>query len=326
MDLSIIIVNWNSKDYLKQCVASILAATHGIELEIVVIDNASYDGSGEILRQSYPQVRFIQSDTNLGFAKANNAAFHKSLGRNVLFLNPDTKILGPAVNIMLGYLQQLPNAGAIGCKLLNADKTIQTSCVQSFPTILNQILDSELLRALLLKSSLWGNAPLFGGQNGPEEVEAISGACMIMKRSVFEQVGLFSEEYFMYAEDIDLCYKIKQAGHKNYYIPDTNVIHFGGGSTEKRPSEFSNVIMCESIWRFLRKTRGKNYSLYYQISTLIAAVGRMAILIIILPIYIIRLGRKSWNTSFRKWVAILAWSLGLGGSVEPPGNREGVNL
>jgi len=321
MDLSIIIVNWNSKEYLRQCVASILAETHGIELEIMVIDNASYDGSREMLRQCYPQVRFIQSDRNLGFAKANNAAFYKSRGRNVLFLNPDTKLLGPSVNIMLRYLRQLPNAGVIGCKVLNADKTIQTSCVQSFPTILNQILDSELLRALLPKSSLWGNALLFGGENGAEEVEAISGACMIVKRSVFEQVGLFSEDYFMYAEDIDLCYKIKQAGHKNYYIPDTNVIHFGGGSTEKGPSGSSNVIMRESIWRFLRKTRGGNYSFIYRISTLIAAVGRMAILTIIFPVYIIRTDRKSWNTSFRKWGAILSWSFGFGDSVAPPGNQ-----
>jgi len=312
MDLSIIIVNWNSKEYLGKCIDSILATTLGVEFEIVVIDNASFDGCDEMLQGHYPQVRFIQSATNLGFAKANNEAFHEARGRTVLFLNPDTQLVGPAINIMLDYLRQLPSAGAVGCKLLNANNTVQTSCIQSFPTILNQFLDLDFLRALWPKSSLWGNAPLFGNQVGPVEVEAIAGACVILKRSVFEQVGLFSEDYFMYTEDIDLCYKIRQARYKTYYIPDATVIHFGGGSTVKAPSGFSETIMRESVWRFLRKTRGKNYSLIYRISTLILAMGRMAILTIFLPLYIIRPDRKSWNSSFRKWGAILAWSLGLG--------------
>jgi len=314
MDLSIIIVNWNSREYLGQCIASILSETHGIEYEIVVIDNASFDGSGEMLRECYPQVRFIQSDVNLGFAKANNAAFHQSRGRHVLFLNPDTVLVGPAVNTMLYHLRKLPDAGAVGCKLLNGDKTVQTSCIQPFPTILNQLLDSELLRSLWPTSSLWGNAPLFGGWDA-EEVEAISGACVMMNRGVFDQVGLFCEDYFMYAEDIDLCHTIRQAGRKNYYIPDATVIHFGGGSTGKGSSGFSEIIMRESIWRFFRKTRGGNYGFSYRISTLIAAIGRLALLITIFPLYIFRPDKISWNSSLRKWGAILAWSLGLGDMV-----------
>lgn len=315
MDLSIIIVNWNSKEYLRNCIASILATTRGIEFEIVVIDNASFDGCDQMLRQYYPQVRFIQSNHNLGFAKANNAAFRESCGRYILFLNPDTELVAPAVNIMFDYLQRLPNAGAVNCKLLNADKTIQTSCIQSFPTILNQLLDSELLRAFRPKSPLWGMAPLFGAENGPEEVEALSGACLMLKRTLFEQVGLFSEDYFMYAEDIDLCYRIRQAGYKNYYVPNTTVVHLGGGSMQKGPSDFSVVIMHESVWRFMRKTRGKLYGLAYRASTLISAIGRMALLVIVLPLHLIQRGRESWNASLRKWKAILAWSLGIEASV-----------
>ncbi len=310
LDLSIIIVNWNSKEYLKKAIISILAETHDIEFEIVVIDNASFEGCDEMLREYYPEVRFIQSEKNLGFAKANNAAFHSTFGRYVLFLNPDTELVTSAANIMLKHLRELPNVGAVGCKLLNGDKTVQTSCIKSFPTILNQLLSSELLRVLWLKSPLWGNAALFDDRNEPEEVEVISGACLMMHRSVFEQVGLFSEEYFMYTEDVDLCYKIREAGLKNYYIPDAIVIHYGGGSTQKALSGFSAITMHESIWRFLRKTRGKYYSLTYRISTLIAAIGRIGILTIIFPLYMIRQDRKSWNSSIRKWEAILAWSLG----------------
>ncbi len=311
MDLSIIIVNWKSKDYLQKCIASILEWTSGINYEIVVIDSGSYDGCGEMLRQHFPQVRFIQSDRNLGFAKANNAAFLQSSGRYLLFLNPDTELGIPAVNIMYDYMQNLPNAGAVGCKLLNADRTVQTSCIQSFPTIVNQFLDSDFLRKMWPKSALWGNAPLFSAQMKPEEVEAIAGAFIMVKRSIFEQVGFFSEDYFMYAEDMDLCYKIRQAGYTNYYIPNASAIHFGGGSTEKEPSDFSVVMMRESVWRFMNKTRGKMYGLAYRVSILISAIGRLLLLTFLLPLQLVRKSGATWNVSFKKWRAILTWSLGL---------------
>jgi len=311
MDLSIIIVNWNSKDYLRRCIESILAWTSDIIFEIVVIDSASFDGCGEMLRQQFPEVRFIQSEKNLGFAKANNAGYAESCGRNILFLNPDTELISPAVNIMFDHLQKLPNAGAIGCKLLNADQTVQTSCLQAFPTILNQFLDSELMRTLLPRSPLWGNAALFEGRFAPVEVEAISGACIMMKRPVFERIGLFSEDYFMYAEDLDLCYKIRQAGYTNYYIPDAAAIHFGGGSTQKAKDDLSAVIMRESVWRFMGKTRGKIYGLVYRGSTLIAAISRLALLTVTFPIHSIRRRGESWNASYQKWMNILTWSMGL---------------
>jgi GT2 family glycosyltransferase len=316
MDLSIIIVNWNSKDYLRKCIASIQAWTSGIEYEIVVIDNASFDGCGEMLRQHYPQVRFIQSEKNVGFAKANNAAFRESSGQYILFLNPDTELISPAVNIMFDYLQNMPNAGVVGCKLLNADRSIQTSGIQAFPTILNQLLDSEVLRGLWPRLSLWGNAALFATPNGPVEVEALSGACIMLKRNVFERAGLFCEDYFMYAEDIDLCYKVSRGGCKNFYIPNALVIHFGGGSTMKATDDFTANLMRESIWRFLRKSRGETYGLGYRASTLISAMGRIACLVVFLPLHIIRRGGDAWNASFRKWRAIMVWSLGLKNRVE----------
>ena len=311
MDLSIIIVNWNSKEYLQKCIESILLWTVDIKYEIIVIDSASFDGCGEMLQRSFPQVSFIQCEKNIGFAKANNAAFSESSGRYILFLNPDTELIAPTANIMLDCMHKLSNVGVIGCKLLNVDKTLQTSCIQAFPTILNQFLDSELLRTLWPKSSLWGNAHLFGVQIKPGEVEALAGACIMVKRSLFEQVGLFSEDYFMYAEDLDLCYRIKQAGYTNYYIPNAAAIHFGGRSTEKGPSDFSVVMMRESVWLFMRKTRGEIYGAAYRASTLISAIGHLVLLMIVLPLYLIRKGGISWRASFNKWRAILVWSLGL---------------
>jgi N-acetylglucosaminyl-diphospho-decaprenol L-rhamnosyltransferase len=311
MDLSIIIVNWNSKEYLQKCIGSIFDSIQGIEYEIVVIDSGSFDGCGEILQQRYPQVHFIQSEKNLGFAKANNAAFLKLSGQFVLFLNPDTEVLGSAVNLMFDFSKQHSNAGAVGCKLLNADTTVQTSCIQSFPTILNQILDSELLRKLCPKSPLWGNAPLVGIQNKPEEVEAISGACMMIKRSVFEQVGLFSENYFMYTEDIDLCYKISQAGYENYYVPGATVIHFGGGSSMKQNENyFSTVLMKESSFIFFLKTKGRTYATLYKISMTFASLIRLTVLLFSLPWLVFTTKRNALYHSFGKWQKILSWSLG----------------
>jgi GT2 family glycosyltransferase len=311
MDLSIIIVNWNSKEYLRSCIASILATTRGIDFEIVVIDNASFDGCDQMLRQYYPQVRFIQSNQNLGFARANNVAFRESCGQYVLFLNPDTELVTPAVNIMFDYLQRLPNAGAVNCKLLNADKTVQTSCIQSFPTILNQLLDSDFLRALRPKSPLWGMAPLFSAENGPVRVEAVSGACMMIRREVFDRVGGFSSDYFMYGEDLDLCFKMQHAGFRNYHVGDAAIVHHGGGSSQQAMSNFSNLMMRESVSRFLRKFHGSLYNSCYRLALGGVAVMRLTFLGLFFPAWMV-LGRaREWGAAFRKWFGIFGWGLGL---------------
>src|SRR5450432_96179 len=163
MDLSIIIVNWNSVDFLRGCLVSICQPPQSISLEVIVVDNASYDGCDSMLAREFPRVRFIQSHENIGFARACNLGHQHSAGRILLFLNPDTKIVGNALADLVSGLDSLPDAGAIGCKLLNADGTLQKSCIQSFPTILNQCLDSEALRSRFPRSRLWGMAPLFSG-------------------------------------------------------------------------------------------------------------------------------------------------------------------
>jgi GT2 family glycosyltransferase len=309
MDLSIIIVNWNSKDYLRRCLASILAETKAINFEILVIDSASFDGCDVMLREEYPQVRFIQSDENLGFAKANNLAFRCSRGETVLFLNPDTELIGPAITVLFDQLRHLPAAGAVGCKLLNSDGTVQTSCIQSIPTILNQVLDSEASRAKWPKSRLWGMARLYSTSTCPADVEAITGACLMMKRKVFQDIGLFSEDYFMYAEDIDLSYKARQAGYRNYYVPLATVTHHGGSSTQQALSNFSVIMTREAIWKFMCKTRGRLYGLAYRAAMFISACGRILLLHLLPNKESLSLRGVMREAAFRKWFAILRWSL-----------------
>jgi len=306
MDLSIIIVNWNSVEYLKACIASVQRETSGIEYEIVVIDSGSFDGCDAMLERTYPDVRFVQSERNIGFGQANNMAVGFSRGRSLLFLNPDTEIQGTAIASMHAWLERSPDAGGVGCRLLNSDGSVQTSCVQAFPTIPNQVLDAEWLRARWQRSGLWGIDALFATDTAPKEVQTVAGACVMMKREVFDRVGGFSNEYFMYAEDIDLCYKIATLGLKVYYLPDATVVHHGGGSSNEAPSSFSIVLMRESICLFLNKQRGRVYAGCYRLAMLASALLRLAVLRL-------QLRRRAHDDGFkssrRKWKAILEWSL-----------------
>ncbi len=316
MKLSIIIVNWKSKDYLRKCVDSIYSQTSGIEFEVVVIDSASFDGAGEMLAREFTKVRFIQSQENLGFSKANNRAFEDSTGDVVLFLNPDTELVGNAVNTLFNAMKSLPDAGAVGGKLLNTDGSIQTSCVQAYPTILNQVLSADVFRRMTPTASLWGMRAIFDASPKPQIVEMISGACLMMRRDVFKKIGQFSTEYFMYAEDVDLCFKAQQAGFKNYYFGEAVVIHHGGGSSQVAPSHFSSVMMRESVWLYFKKMRGDYYGMLYRVCILVSAFSRMCFLFLIAPIRLAQGKADLWRAAFGKWRAILYWSLWREGAVE----------
>lgn len=312
MELSIIIVNWNSRQYLQRCIASILAATRDLRYEIIVIDAGSFDGCDGMLRQFYPQVQFIQSESNPGFARANNLAVGAAKGNCLLFLNPDTELLGPAINTLYGHWRALPRPGVLGCKLLNTNRTTQTSCLQAFPTLVNQFLDSEFLHRRFPMSPLWGKSALFASGAEPCKVEVITGACMLVGRDAFESAGGFSEDYFMYSEDVDLCYKLARAGFQNYYVPSANVLHHGGiSSANSGVSSFSSVMMRESRWRFFGKTRGPLYALGYRLSMTLSALCRFLLLGLGAILSVGGRGGNSIRFSCTKWWAILKWSLGL---------------
>src|SRR3954462_14180455 len=190
-ELAIIIVNWNSVKLLQACLSSIYAQTKDLAFEVIVIDNASFDGSAAVLARDFPDVAFIQSPENLGFAKANNLAFVHSTADFVVFLNPDTELMGPAFNVMLEFMKKTPRAGVVGARLLNSDGSLQTSCVQRFPTVLNRTIDAELLRRLTPRFHFWGTRTLLENPTATSPVEVISGACQLARREVFEKVGRF---------------------------------------------------------------------------------------------------------------------------------------
>jgi GT2 family glycosyltransferase len=309
MDLSIICINWNSVEYLRDCIASIYEYTHGISFEVIVIDNASPKGGVEILKEQFPGIILIKSNKNLGFSGGNNLAFRHSSGTHVLFLNPDTLLIGPALNTMLDHLKALPDAGMTGCKLLNSDLSIQTSCIQKFPTILNQLTDIESIRLRWPRCSLWQIDVLFSENPKPTVVEVVSGACMMLRRDVFEQAGLFSEEYFMYAEDIDLSHKIMRAGWKTYYVGDAVVIHHGGQSSKQHVvSQWATVMKFRAMTQFCAKTRGKAYAAIFRAAMGCAAIGRL-LTISILAVFGSKIVKNNASAK-AKWMAILGWSTG----------------
>jgi N-acetylglucosaminyl-diphospho-decaprenol L-rhamnosyltransferase len=318
MELSIIIINFRSANFVREAVRSIYENPLEGQFEIIVVDSASFDGCGAMLEADFPEVVFIQSDENLGFARANNLGAERARGSKLLFLNPDTEVRAGALAELVRCLDSKPEAGIVGARLLNSDGTLQTSCIQSFPTLLNQLLVSECLNRRFPKARLWGMAPLFEDGPGPFPAEAISGACMLLRREVFESLGGFSPDYFMYSEDTDLCFKARRNGWINYYVPKAVIVHHGGGSSRTRENHFANVMMVEARARFFRKFYGPGYALAYRASTAAAAFARLTLLIAATGVSRV-VPRRGMAPVLRvgKWAAILRWSLGLERSVRP---------
>jgi GT2 family glycosyltransferase len=301
-DLSLIIVNWKSSEYLRGCLQSLRACSDGLAIEVIVLDNASYDGSDKVTASILPEAIFVQMESNRGFAGANNMGARLASGDVLLFLNPDTEVKDKSLYEMLSVCQSANDAGAIGCRLLNSDGSLQTSCIQSFPTITNQFLDADCFRRLFPRSKLWGMAALFDSSGRIQPVDAISGACLMIRHSIFNSIGGFSEDYFMYGEDLDLCYRVARSGYKNYFVPSATVIHHGGGSTTCRDEhQFANVQMRESVRLFIEKHHGASQAARFKAFIGVSALARLALL---------RLSGRRMAPSLYKWQSIRRWAAG----------------
>jgi N-acetylglucosaminyl-diphospho-decaprenol L-rhamnosyltransferase len=312
IDLSIIIVNWKSQAFVKKCLESITANSGTLSYEIIVIDNASFDGCDRMLEAEFPQVMFIQSEHNLGFAGANNLAFSRSSGRYVLFLNPDTEIQGEALTNLIVGLESRLDAGMVGAQLLNSDLSLQTTCIAAVPSILNQTLNAHYLRARFPGWKIWGMRPLLNGSHEPAKVEAISGACMLARREVIEKTGGFNVDYFMYAEDMDLCVRVARAGWNIYYIPDAKIVHHGGGSSSSHEeSNFSNIVLRRSLIHFFTIYRGARYAALYRTVMVFISMFRILLLVAASPISVFPQGYRFLSSAMSKWCCIFAWSLGI---------------
>ena len=257
IDLSVVIPSYNTCDLIEQAIRTVVEASSGLEVEIIVVDNASQDGSVEMIKRKFPEVQLIQNERNLGFAAANNLAFARSQSRYVLLLNSDTIVRPDTLHCLVNFLDSHPEAAAAGCKILNPDGTLQLESRRSFPTPMAAFYKLSGLSRLFSKSRRFGRYNLtFLDEGDVSEVDALSGSCMMVRRDVIEEVGPLDEDYFMYGEDIDWCYRMQQAGWKIYYVPETEIIHFRGESGKKvemRVQYRKNEAMAIFVQKHMKK-------------------------------------------------------------------------
>lgn len=263
-DVSIIIVNYNSEVYLKKCLDSIIGSKCLLNLEIIVVDNASTDGSVIIIKEKYPFVKVISNDENKGFAFANNQAINLSRGKFIMFLNPDTIVLERSIENMFSFMQKNEDIGIVGPMVVNADDTFQPQCKRGFPTPLSVLSYFLGLHKIFPKSKISGKYLLtYLDKSDVNEVDSVSGACMLVRKHVLQEVGLLDEDYFMFGEDLDLCYRVKQKGWKIYYFPYSKIIHYGGqGGTYSHPFK-TTFYFFKSAHIFYKKNLSHKYNFLY---------------------------------------------------------------
>lgn len=234
MKLSIIIVSYNVRYFLEQCLHSVNKAGEGLETEIFVVDNASVDGSVTMLQEKFPEVKLIANKQNVGFAKANNQAILQSKGQYVLLLNPDTVVEADTLRKVVAFMDEHPDAGGLGVKMVDGKGRFLPESKRGLPTPEVAFYKVSGLSALFPKSKLFGRYHLgYLDNEKVHKVDVLAGAFMLLSRVALARTGLLDEAFFMYGEDIDLSYRLTKAGYNNYYYPDTRIIHYKGESTRK---------------------------------------------------------------------------------------------
>lgn len=255
MLLSIVIVSWNVRRLLRSCLASLERGRGGMELEVIVVDGGSGDGSAEMVAEEFGWVRLVARPDNVGFPRGNNIGLGEASGRYCLLLNPDTEVVGEALATMVGYMEANRTVGALGPQLLYPDGSIQSSR-RRFPGLLTGLFESTWLQPLAPAGLLrrYYAEDLADGETA--EVDWVMGACLLVRREAIEQVGLMDEGYFMYSEELDWCRRIKEAGWRVVYLPTAQVIHHEGKSSEQAVTA-RHINFQRAKLRYFRKFHGR---------------------------------------------------------------------
>ena len=252
MDLSVIIVNYNTKELLQKCLESVFASKTGFKFEVLVSDNGSKDGSVEMIRQNFPQVKLIENNANLGFSKGNNVAIRQALGKYVLLLNSDTQVRADAFDESIKYLELHLEIGCLGAKLILPDGSLDKATRRKFPNPWNSFLR-------LFGLSKLSDYNVEGPIDQTTEIDSTVGAYMMVPKTVIDKVGILDEDYFMYGEDLDWCFRIKEADYKVVYYPKAEVFHFKYGSSQAIP--FRTIQWAHTAMKiFYRKHYAKQYN------------------------------------------------------------------
>ena len=253
MKLSIILVNWNTKEITRDALASIYRETDGFPFEVIVVDNNSQDSSVEMIKKEFPLVRLIENDDNKGFGKANNQGLKIATGEYLMFLNTDVIVLDKAINKLVDYLDQHPDVMMGGPRLLNKDLTFQHACRRMLPNPTNSFFHLFGFAKIFKKNKFINDYKQYN--SNPDitgQTQALSGAAMLFRRQVYEEIGGFDEVFFMYGEDLDFCKRVLDKGWKTMYISNAKIIHFGGQSSDKRRVK-SLINFYQAMWVYYKK-------------------------------------------------------------------------
>lgn len=309
-DLSIIIVNWNTRELLAGCLRSIADCHAGLAVQTIVVDNQSADGSREMVSSQFPGVLLLNSGGNVGFARANNLALPRVQSPLVLFLNPDTEIRGDALRRMVEFTRAHPEVGGLGCKIRDAAGQVQPLGLQWFPSPA-----TELVRHFAVSDWTYRHRPKLFPYHDPEQsgyVKKLFGACLLVRKSVLDQVGSFDERFFMYCEDVDLCQRILDGGWRLYYLSDAEILHLGAGASASAPGSFSVLMMCESFSKLMRKHHGHLGGVAYRCVTFVGSQARLLVLLLQKAgCCLRRRASDRVDGTLRKYLTITRWTLGL---------------
>lgn len=257
VDLSVVIVSYNVRYHLEQCLRSVMAASEGLTVEIWVVDNASTDGSYTYLHERFPHVHFIANEENVGFSRANNQAIEKSGGRYVLLLNPDTLVGNETLRACIQFLDHHPKAGACGVRMLNPDGSFAPESRRGLPTPFTSFCKMSGLGTLFPQSRTFGRYYMrYLDVEEPNPIEVISGAFCMLRREALQEVGTLDEDYFMYGEDIDLSYRLLKGGWQNWYLPQP-ILHYKGESTVKSSFRYVHVFYNAMLIFFNKHFRSR---------------------------------------------------------------------
>ncbi len=320
MRLAICIVSWNTKGLLRDCLQSLNSNCDLLKVRVIVVDNASADGTPEMLREEFPWVTLVESGGNLGFGRASNLGIRASNEPYVLFLNPDTLFLDNAHEQMLEVFERNPKVGLVGCQMYNPDGSVQQLGLQCNTSPLSEVVTGFMLSRLtypLARRLLPIHDPLQDGF-----VKKLYGGCLMARRATLDQIGLFDDRFFMYCEDVDLSRRAGEADWELYYLGSTKIIHVGGGASAKAPGRFSVLMQCESTSKLMEKYYGRWGKQWHRMITFFKASGRLMVIYLAKAMFILRFAGSNSKRSIlegaqKKNVAILQWSLGRTRAVVP---------
>lgn len=272
-DLTISIVNTNNRALLKRCLDTIATSARGVRLEVIVVDNASTDGSAEMLRADHPDVHVIENPERDGYGRSHNRAIRIARGDFILVLNEDMEMLGGAVERMLAAARRADNLGVMGCRILNPDKSLQHSCFRQ-PSLLGELFESLFPYTIAFPRARLRSKMYDWPHDAQREVDIVVGCCMLIPRAVIDRVGTFDPNFYIYSEEHDLCKRIRDNGFRIVFTPEAEMIHYGGQTTQRMSLRMA-LIQLDSRIRYFRKHRGAVSALLFRGILLVGASARL---------------------------------------------------